>query len=114
MGGPFRTRMVAARADRESGDFSVKDQFHLVHLGGREQGRTYCSDCHKAGFEGENLVVGFGSLASVVIRLALGPSPAFLQFPPRPSKGVAACVSCHSQHGEERNLNAGVRKVALN
>src|SRR5262249_49006265 len=32
---------------------NLMEQFHLVHVAGRRQGRAKCSDCHTAGFEGE-------------------------------------------------------------
>ncbi|MGH9803067.1 MAG: cytochrome c3 family protein, partial [Blastocatellia bacterium] len=36
-------------------DFTVKERFHLIHLAGRQQGRSNCTDCHTAGFEGAAL-----------------------------------------------------------
>ncbi|MGH9938132.1 MAG: FHA domain-containing protein, partial [Blastocatellia bacterium] len=33
--------------------YNLTEQFHLVHVAGRRQGRAKCSDCHTAGYEGE-------------------------------------------------------------
>jgi pSer/pThr/pTyr-binding forkhead associated (FHA) protein len=96
-----------------AGDFSVKDQFHLVHLGGREQGRTYCSECHKAGFDGENLTTGVRE-SCVNCHSMNAQSQTRAAAIAGSRSGTAACVSCHSQHGDERNSSVGLRKMTVN
>src|SRR5215472_16512668 len=38
--------------------YSSKDQFHLIHVAGKDAGRAKCSDCHTAGFDPENIRTG--------------------------------------------------------
>lgn len=97
----------------KAGDFSVKDQFHLVHLGGSEQGRTYCSDCHKAGFERENLILGVRESCASCHSIANQPVASRVTSV-GVEQGTAACVSCHAQHGDERNASAGLRRATVN
>ncbi len=100
----------------KAGDFAVKDQFHLVHVAGREQGRSKCSDCHTSGFEGESLRAGVRESCAACHSPAPsglsipGPVTASTAFAERPV--VPSCVSCHSQHGNERNSSSSVRRLA--
>ncbi|MGH9768082.1 MAG: FHA domain-containing protein, partial [Blastocatellia bacterium] len=38
--------------------YSLKEQFHLIHVAGRQKGRNNCSDCHTAGFVGDAVTQG--------------------------------------------------------
>lgn len=102
--------------------FYPKEQFHLVHLAGRQQGRSNCTDCHKSGFEGETIRQGVRE--SCVDCHGLDPTRAGAQaitaklaFADRAKNRVgqveangALCVTCHSQHGEEKELRASLRR----
>ncbi|MEP7270598.1 MAG: FHA domain-containing protein [Acidobacteriota bacterium] len=111
----------------KAGDFAVKDQFHLVHLAGREQGRSNCSDCHTSGFEGMNLRAGVkescagchstpasGSQTANSGTSWRGALTATSLTTGRAMAGAPSCVSCHSQHGNERNSSATVRQLTSN
>ena len=103
--------------------FSLKEQFHLVHVGGRQQGRTNCTDCHVAGFESAVLTQGVrescanchGVRATLAefqasnARLAFGERTKSLMGKTQASGPL--CVSCHSQHGEEKDLRASLRRM---
>ncbi len=103
--------------------FSLKEQFHLVHVGGRQQGRSQCTDCHTAGFEGASLTNGVrqscGNCHGVNATAAeLQASNARLAFADRAFGGQSGaavrgplCVSCHSQHGEEKDLRTSLRRM---
>ena len=103
--------------------FSMKEQFHLVHVAGRQQGRSNCTDCHAAGFEGEAVKQGVReSCASChgIDPLAANAQnesakPFFaergIQFTNRSMPSGPLCVSCHSQHGEEKGLRASLRRM---
>ncbi len=106
----------------KAGDFHVKEQFHLVHLGGRQQGRSNCSDCHRAGFDREKLLVGVrescaGCHSTDASRATDASGARAGATVPGVFEGATAaapsCVSCHSQHGDERNSTAGIRRISL-
>ncbi|MDX2033729.1 MAG: FHA domain-containing protein [Blastocatellia bacterium] len=103
--------------------FNLKEQFHLIHIGGRQQGRTNCTDCHTGGFVGD--AVRQGVRESCAACHGLDPAQAGAQganaqlaFSDRGRGGLGAggagaplCVSCHSQHGEEKELRASLRRM---
>jgi len=103
--------------------FPPKEQFHLVHVGGRQQGRTNCSDCHAAGFEGPALLMGLRescaschgiaaeTAGSAGENLALASARETGSQPSTPVAGGPLCVSCHAQHGEEKELRAALRRM---
>jgi hypothetical protein len=103
--------------------FSLKEQFHLIHVGGRQQGRSNCTDCHVAGFEGETLTQGVReSCANChgtgTTQAETQASNARLAFAERAGSLMGntkvsgpLCVSCHSQHGEEKELRASLRRM---
>lgn len=107
-------------------EYSVKDQFHLVHIAGHGQGNTNCSDCHTAGFEGQNVSMGVkescASCHGMTPTLAADQATTVGMATDRaPSSTTAAlnigtpyCVSCHAQHGEEKNLRASFRRIGKN
>ena len=82
--------------------FGGKDQFHLIHIAGRERGRAKCSDCHTGGFEADSIRTGVRESClgchTVNYRVAAA------------NGAVAGCVGCHAQHGEEKELRASLRK----
>lgn len=84
--------------------FNLKEQFHLVHAGGRQQGRTNCTDCHLNGFVGEEIRRGVRESCAACHGVA--PRNNFAGNTRTP-----LCVSCHSQHGEEKELRASLRRV---
>lgn len=103
--------------------FTVKEQFHLIHVAGRQQGRSNCTDCHVAGFEGAALTEGVRE--SCAACHGLEPAEAGEQnenarsfFADKGKQmmnslqgGGPLCVSCHSQHGEEKELRASLRRM---
>ncbi|MFN0123885.1 MAG: FHA domain-containing protein [Blastocatellia bacterium] len=90
----------------EPGVFSLKDQFHMVHVGGSRRGRANCSDCHTAGFAPAQIAQGVReSCASChAVDFQTADAGALKQ-------GGAGCVSCHAQHGEEKDLRAALRRI---
>jgi pSer/pThr/pTyr-binding forkhead associated (FHA) protein len=106
--------------------FSQKEQFHLIHLAGRQQGRSNCTDCHVAGFEGDALTQGVrescaachGLSAAAAEAQATSARRGFAQRAQGPMGGARPngplCVSCHSQHGEEKDLRASLRRMERN
>jgi nitrate/TMAO reductase-like tetraheme cytochrome c subunit len=97
--------------------FLPKEQFHLVHLAGKTQGRSNCTDCHKSGFEGEAIRQGVRESCADCHGAPLPPASAAFSFPDTArnrmivvSPNAALCVSCHSQHGQEKNLRASLRR----
>lgn len=103
--------------------FSKKEQFHLVHLAGRQQGRSNCTDCHTAGFEGAAVTQGVRESCAT----CHGNDPAaanaqnenarsFFSDKGRNLAGSVQssgplCVSCHAQHGEEKDSPASLRRI---
>lgn len=103
--------------------FSKKDRFHLIHLAGRQQGRSNCTDCHVAGFEGVSLTQGVrDSCASchgadpTIANAENESAKSFFadrgrQFLNSAQAGGPLCVSCHAQHGEEKELRTSLRRM---
>lgn len=103
--------------------FSLKEQFHLLHVAGRRQGRSNCTDCHTAGFEAAALTQGVraacarchGGDAATVAAQNASAQPFFAEkgrgeLNPA-AVGGPLCVSCHAQHGEEKELRASLRRT---
>lgn len=95
--------------------FTPKEQFHLVHVGGRQQGRSHCTDCHVAGFEGAAVSEGVRQ-SCAACHGATGAQIAEQTAQARLAEGTMGaatpgplCVSCHAQHGEEKELRASLR-----
>ncbi|MDQ3010903.1 MAG: FHA domain-containing protein [Acidobacteriota bacterium] len=103
--------------------FRLVEQFHLVHVAGRQQGRTNCSDCHTAGFEGAALAQGVrescaGCHGTDSAASAAQNESARSFFADKGKSRTAAalaqgpsCISCHSQHGEEKESSASLRRM---
>jgi FHA domain-containing protein/cytochrome c3-like protein len=106
-----------------SSSFSLKEQFHLVHTGGRQQGRNICTDCHTAGFEGDNVKQGVREACATchgtrapqaetqLLNAQLGFAERAMRFMGNAKNTGPLCVSCHSQHGEEKELRASLRRM---
>jgi hypothetical protein len=97
--------------------FLPKEQFHLVHLAGKLQGRSNCTDCHKSGFEGEAIRQGVRESCADCHGAPPPLASAAFSFPDPArtrmiavSPNAALCVSCHSQHGQEKDLRATLRR----
>lgn len=107
-------------------DFPVKEQFHVVHIAGHaQQGRTNCTDCHVAGFVGDALTQGVrescanchGMTTTLAEQQARTEQMAEASGQSGARTGISGapyCVSCHAQHGEERNLRATIRRIGKN
>ncbi len=83
--------------------FTSKEQFHLVHLAGRQQGRSRCTDCHVAGLVGEALTRDTARSCAACHGVAPDDSA-------KEEAEVPRCISCHSQHGEDKQLRASLRR----
>ncbi|MGH9936595.1 MAG: FHA domain-containing protein [Blastocatellia bacterium] len=103
--------------------YSLKEQFHLIHVAGRQKGRSNCTDCHTSGFEGAALTQGVRESCAAChgvneAEAAAQTTSARSGFADRTwnlmtgarSSGPL-CVSCHSQHGEEKDLRASLRRM---
>jgi hypothetical protein len=102
--------------------FVLKEQFHLIHIAGRQQGRTNCTDCHVQGFVGEAVRQGLRDSCAACHGVPADQANmqmlnASLGFSDRPQHQLGAtadggplCASCHSQHGEEKELRASLRR----
>lgn len=81
--------------------YTPLEQFHVLHVSGREEGRTNCTDCHAAGLHSEE-----GLHQSPRATCAACHSTSFdaggAIFGPN-------CTSCHVQHGGEKDLVAALR-----
>jgi thioredoxin reductase (NADPH) len=81
--------------------YTPVQQFHLIHVGGKEEGRSNCTDCHSAGLNTDE-----GLRTSPRAACAACHSVSF------DSGGKIVgpnCTTCHEQHGEARNLVASLR-----
>ncbi len=80
--------------------YAPLEQFHILHVSGRQEGRTNCTDCHSAG-----LHTAEGIHQSPRATCAACHSVSF-------NAGTIIgpnCTSCHAQHGEDKNLIASLR-----
>jgi len=103
--------------------YSLKEQFHLIHVAGRQIGRANCTDCHKAGFEGAAVTQGVrescaachGATEAAAAAQTANARAGFAERAMGPMAGARPndpqCVTCHSQHGEEKELRASLRRM---
>ncbi len=103
--------------------FSLKEQFHLIHTAGRQTGRSNCTDCHTAGFEGDSATQGVrescqschgadeGTVAAQTANARSGFADRAMSMMAGPKSNGPLCVSCHSQHGEEKELRSSLRRM---
>jgi hypothetical protein len=103
--------------------FGLKEQFHLIHVAGRQGGRSNCADCHTTGFEGDAMTKGVrescanchgtdeaaAQAQATNARLIIAEKGPNRSGSVRP--GAPLCVSCHSQHGEEKDLRMSLRRM---
>lgn len=93
-------------------DYNLREQFHMLHAQGRVQGRTQCADCHLAGSEPAALKRHVRESCAQCHHLQPAFAAALTRLagmqPLQP--GNARCVSCHAQHGAEKDLRASLRK----
>src|SRR4030095_3904414 len=86
--------------------YSPLEQFHILHVSGKEEGRADCTDCHSAGLhtaEGPHQSPRAACAACHSISFDAG------------GKIVGPnCTSCHVQHGGERDLVADRKSTRLN
>ena len=93
-------------------DYNLREQVHMLHTQGQAQGRAQCADCHLGGTEGAALKRYLREACAQCHNL----QPAFAAALTRMAEtqplqtGQARCVSCHAQHGAEKDLRASVRK----
>jgi thioredoxin reductase (NADPH) len=84
--------------------YAPLEQFHVLHVSGREEGRSRCTDCHSAGLHTEQglhqspraTCAGCHSISFDAGATIVGPN----------------CTSCHVQHGGEKDLVASLRAPA--
>lgn len=122
-GGITQARWQSKELPGATSQFSLKEQFHLIHVAGRQKGRANCTDCHKAGFEGaavtegvrESCVACHGATEAAAAAQTVSARAGFAD---RAMNGTAGarpndpqCVSCHAQHGEEKGLRASLRRM---
>ncbi len=85
--------------------YSLIEQFHLVHVAGKRQGRANCSDCHTAGLEGDAVHQGVRESCANCHTLNYQVAGTL--------EAGTGCVACHSQHGIEREARASRRTMEL-
>jgi thioredoxin reductase (NADPH) len=89
-----------ALADTAS-KYAPLEQFHILHVSGKEEGRTNCTDCHSAGLNTEE-----GLHQSPRAACAACHS---VSFDAGGKIGGPSCTTCHAQHGADKSLVAAVR-----
>ncbi len=93
----WRKKKLADTASK----YTPLEQFHILHVSGKEEGRTNCTDCHSAGLHTEE-----GLHESPRATCAACHSVSF----DAGGKIVGPnCTSCHVQHGGEKDLIAALR-----
>lgn len=90
-------------------NYTIKEQFHLVHLNGTSRGEALCSDCHSSGVDAQTVARGVRESCS---RCHATDATPLLPISGRGAES-AMCTSCHAQHGTERNLRASRRQSVL-
>ncbi|MDX2044025.1 MAG: FHA domain-containing protein [Acidobacteriota bacterium] len=122
-GGVSQAEWTRKQLPGEASKFNLKEQFHLVHVAGRQQGRSNCTDCHVAGFEGPALTQGVRESCSgchgvdpLAVEAQNESAKSFFadrgtQLMRNIQAGGPLCVSCHSQHGEEKELRSSLRRM---
>ena len=85
--------------------YSPLEQFHILHVSGREEGRTNCTDCHTAGLHTEE-----GLHQSPRSTCAACHSVSFNAGGQISGPG---CITCHTQHGEDKDLMASLRTATI-
>lgn len=81
--------------------YAPVEQFHILHVSGREEGRTNCTDCHSAGLHTDEGLHQSPRAACAACHSASFDAGGKIVGP--------NCTSCHVQHGEDKNLVAALR-----
>ena len=89
-----------ALADTAS-KYSPLEQFHLLHVSGKEEGRTNCTDCHSAGLHNDEGLHQSPRAACAACHSVSFDAGGTIVGP--------NCTSCHVQHGADKNLVAALR-----
>ncbi len=97
---------------KHTADYNLREQFHMLHTQGRQQGRTQCSDCHLGGMEGKELWHNVRESCAQCHRLHPELAAELAQWAATNSlkQGNVRCIACHTQHGAEKDLRASTRK----
>lgn len=85
--------------------YSPLEQFHILHVSGKEEGRTNCTDCHSAGLHTQE-----GLHESPRATCAACHSVSFDAGGEITGPG---CITCHTQHGEDKDLIAALRTATI-
>lgn len=98
-------RWASRTLPRKAADFDAKGQFHIIHVanGGPDQ-RVDCSDCHTKGFDTATIREGVAESCNTCHTMSSGNTAAGT-----PKVATAQCMSCHGQHGGEKD-SLGVRQ----
>jgi pSer/pThr/pTyr-binding forkhead associated (FHA) protein len=103
--------------------YNTKEQFHLIHIAGRQKGRANCTDCHRSGFIGAAVTEGVrescaachGAAEAAAAAQTISARAGFDERAKKAMLGTRPgdpqCVSCHAQHGEEKELRASLRRM---
>lgn len=81
--------------------YAPLEQFHILHVSGRQEGRSKCTDCHSAGLHTDEGLHQSPRAACAACHSA--------SFDPGGTIVGPNCTSCHVQHGEDKNLVAALR-----
>lgn len=81
--------------------YTPLEQFHILHVSGREEGRTNCTDCHSAGLHTDEGLHQSPRAACAACHSVSFDAGGTIVGP--------NCTSCHVQHGVNKNLVAAVR-----
>ena len=90
-------------------DYTLREQFHMLHGEGRLAGRTRCADCHLVGAAPEQLKQNVHESCAQchVLKNTLA---AELARGTALKQGTTNCFACHAQHGAARDGRASQRK----
>lgn len=90
-------------------DYTLREQFHMLHGEGRTVGLTRCTDCHLAGAASEQLKQNVRE-SCAQCHVVKNNFAAELARATALKQGTTDCFACHSQHGAAREAKASVRK----
>jgi predicted CXXCH cytochrome family protein len=89
----------------QTADYTLREQFHMLHGEGRAEGRTRCTDCHLAGAPPQTIKQNVRESCAQCHTLRAGSQ--FIK--PSGAQGMTLCIACHAQHGTERDAKASAR-----
>jgi predicted CXXCH cytochrome family protein len=85
----------------QTADYTLREQFHMLHGEGRDAGRTRCTDCHLGGVTPQTIKQNVRESCAQCHALRAGSLSI--------KQGATLCIACHDQHGAERDAKASVR-----